>query len=261
MKVLLDVGANMGQTARPALDAKYGFDKVISFEPAPPCWPELEAIKDPRFQLCKFGLWNKTCQHTIHDPGSQGASIYNDLEYPGRGSKTMSIDLVKASDWMAKNISSGDTVFMKLNCEGSEVDIVEDLLESGELRKVYNLMIAFDVRRSATLRGREAPLRARLRAQNYQNVAFSEDVMRGVTHQDRIDHWLALVGAHERLPLEELRRKYAPILTQLSQKSGRLARLEQSLRDHVLAHLPAPLQNLSRTVWGRIMRGHREGPA
>lgn len=261
MKVFLDVGANTGQTARVALDRRYAFDRIVSFEPAPQCWSEIEAIGDPRLELCKFGLSNRTCRMDLHDPGSQGASIYEDMDVAHLSSAPVKIDLVRASDWFREHVTTGDTLFVKLNCEGSECDIVDDLIDSGELRKVYNANIAFDVRRSPTLRSREVPLRKKLRRFGYQNVAFSEDVMRGVTHEDRIRHWLDLVGASENLPLDELKRKYAPTLAKLSSRSGRLLRIEQSLRTHLFKRLPAPLKDVFRLMWGRLMRGHRQGPA
>jgi FkbM family methyltransferase len=259
-KILLDVGAHTGQTIRPALDPAYGFERVVAFEPAPSCWPEIEAIGDPRVQLCRFGLWKETCRLELHDAGSQAASLIEDFENEDPAAPAAIVDLVRARDWVRQNVSDGDIVFMKLNCEGSECDIVEDLLDSGELRKIYNAMITFDVRKSESLRGRERPLRRRLLQSGYENVAFAEDVMRGATHADRIRHWLDLVGARETLPPAELRRKYADTLRDLSHRTGRLARFEQWLRVHVFRRLPSPFKATARNAWGRLMRGRRQGP-
>ena len=261
MKILLDVGAHIGQTARAALDPAYGFDRVVSFEPAPECWPDLEAIDDPRFALCRFGLWRETCRHELHDAGTQAGSLFSDFENEGERGSVTTVELVRASDWLAENVADGDIVFMKLNCEGAEVDIVDDLAGSGQLRRVYNAMVTFDVRKSPSLRGLEVPLRRRLAREGYANVAFAEDVMHGATHEDRIRHWLDLVGAREDLPLEALRAKYSPVLTDLSSRSGRLVRMEQSLRTHFFRRLPSPLKAAARRVWGRVMRGRRAGPA
>src|SRR5437016_5446147 len=43
---------------------------------------------------------------------------------------------VRASDWFRANGTKDDTVFIKLNCEGCECDIIEDVFESGEYKKV-----------------------------------------------------------------------------------------------------------------------------
>lgn len=260
MKILLDVGAHTGQTTQAVLDPAYRFDRIVSFEPAPQCWPAIEAIADPRVELCRFGLWRETCERPLHDAGTQAASLFADFESEEHTAQTTTIKLVRAADWVKANVSESDVVFMKLNCEGAECDIVEDLLDAGELRKVYNAMITFDVRKSGSLRGRELPLRNRLLREGYHNVSFAEDVMRGTTHADRIHHWLDLVGAREQVPVEELRAKYAGVLADLSRRRGRLARLEQSLRVHLFRHLPEPGKSLARNVWGRLMRGRRQGP-
>lgn len=260
MKVFLDVGANLGQTCEAVLDPRYGFDRIVAFEPAAVCWPAIEAIADPRAELCRFGLWRETCKHELYDAGTQSASLFDDYESEERTSRIETIDLVRASDWVAEHISTGDVVFMKLNCEGAECDIVEDLLDSGEFAKIYNVMITFDVRKSESQHSRELPLRRRLRREGHENVSFAEDVMRGATHAERIQHWLGLVGAEESLTLDELRAKYSPTLADLSSRSGRLARTERWLRAHVFRWMPDPLKRLARGIWGRFMRGRREGP-
>ncbi len=259
MKILLDVGGNTGQTVRAVLD-HFNFDRIVTFEPAPQCWREIESIGDPRVELCRFGLWRETCERELHDPGSEAASIFADFESQDRSTKVTTINLVKASDWLAANVSDDDVVFMKLNCEGAECDIIEDLLESGQFGKIYNVMVTFDVRKSQSQRSRELPLRRRLLREGHRNVVYAEDVLRGETHAERIANWLNMVGAPEGVSLAELRTKYAPLLADLSQRKGRLARLEVFLRAHFFRHVPGPLKPAFAHIWGRLMRGRRQGP-
>lgn len=254
MKILLDVGANTGQTARAALSARYSFDRIVCFEPAPPCWREIESIGDPRTQLCKFGLSNKTGSQTLYNPGSLDGTLFPDMAGVEASSAQVMIELRRARDWFLDNISPSDIVFMKLNCEGSECDIVEDLLESGQLQNVYSVMIDFDVRKIRSMRNREIIVRQKLRAARCQNVAFAEDVMFGDSHEARICRWLDSVGAHESLPVEALREKYAPIFLRLSSRSGRVARLEEALRRTVFAWLPPPLKSLTRYFMRKVRR-------
>ncbi len=253
MKVLLDVGANMGQSARAAIDPRYGFDRIYCFEPAPACWPGIAEIGDPRIELCKFGLWSQTCEKKLYRPGFLGASIFPDMTNLGSdGVDSTTIKLVRATDWFKEHVRDGDTVLVKLNCVGSECDIVDDLLGSNELRKAYNVMIDFDVRYVPSLRAREAEIRRRLRSRNYTNITFSEDVMRGATHADRLHHWLDLIGAHENLPVGELRRKYDATLKRLSARTGTVLRLKLALRRNTFDRWPSPVQDLSRTLWRRV---------
>jgi FkbM family methyltransferase len=255
MRIFLDVGAHIGQTARAVLEPRYRFDRVVCFEPAEACWSEIAALSDPRLQLLKFGLWRETCRKPLYDPGYMGGSLFPDMETVRAGTGSVSVDLVRARDWFVENVPADALVFMKLNCEGAECDIVEDLLDAGLLPRVYNLMIDFDVRKSPTLRGRERVLRRRLREAELENVAFSEDVMVGPTHEDRTRHWLDLVGAADDLERPEVRARYQPTLKRLSSRSGALARWEQAIRGTLYARLPAPVKKTARAVWRRFMHG------
>jgi FkbM family methyltransferase len=255
MKILLDVGAHIGQSARAALDPRYGFDKIVCFEPAPPCWPQIESIADPRVELVKFGLWKETCKRDLYRGGFVGASIFPDMENLTQSeAPALSIELVRARDWFRANVPNDALVFMKLNCEGSECDIIDDLLDAGELAKVYNVMVDFDVRFVPSLRKRELEVRRHLKDAGYRGAVFSDDVMKGATHEERLRNWLETVGAHENLDRRQLEAKYQRTLQELSRKSGLRARLRLAFRRNVFVRLPLPMQNAARRVV-RAFRG------
>lgn len=200
MKVFLDVGAHTGETlaAVKAMD----FDRIVCFEPAAGCWPALEKLAGAvplvkgaqrKVSIEKFGLWNQTCPAPIFQPGTQGGGMWK--KDRGLIDETAVCRFVRASTWFRDNIKADDQVFLKLNCEGAECDILDDLLDAGEFYKVAHVMIDFDVRKIAALKHRESEIRDRLTAFPFPRVAFSKDVMRGETHVDRIRNWLRLVNA------------------------------------------------------------------
>src|SRR5262249_33531928 len=125
LKVFLDVGAHDGASLHAVRDPKYGFDRIYCFEPASSCWPVLEAVSDERVTVCRFGLWDRTGEHTLYDTGSVGASVFADKFAGARAGEPARF--VRATDWFLDNLGERDVVFLKLNCEGAEVDIVEDL--------------------------------------------------------------------------------------------------------------------------------------
>jgi FkbM family methyltransferase len=204
MKVFLDVGAHEGSTLLAVRDPKYGFDRIYCFEPASQCWPALERLADRRVTVCRHGLWNRTTEQTLYDPGSRGASLYADKFRDSRAHER--IELVRASDWFRGNLRAGDEVYVKLNCEGAEVDIVEDLLDAGLLAQVRSVMIDPDVRKIPSQAHRERELRERLAASGLTNYALEEDVMIGDSHRQRIQHWLRSAGAEDRSPGARLRQ-------------------------------------------------------
>ena len=196
MKVFLDVGAHDGGTLAAVRDPKFGFDRIYCFEPARACWPALEAFRDERVAVCRFGLWNRTCDHELYDPGSVGASVFPDKFQDTRSGEPARF--VRATAWFREHLRDNDEIYLKLNCEGAEADIVEDLLESGELVRVRSVMIDPDVRKIPSQAHRERELRDRLAASRLTNYAMEEDVMIGATHHERIQHWLRVAGAEER---------------------------------------------------------------
>ena len=186
-RTFLDVGAHNGQTLAAILPV--GFDRIVCFEPVPACWPHLKQFTDPRLKLEKFGLWNKTASAMVHKPGAKGAGMWR-KDKEARPTPTQACDFVRASEWFAANVSADETVYMKLNVEGAECDIVDDLLDSGEFAKVAYVMIDFDVRKIGALKHREAETRKRLEPYPFPRVAYCRDVMKGETHQARIRNWL-----------------------------------------------------------------------
>ena len=204
MKVFLDVGAHVGSTLMAVRDPKYAFDRIYCFEPASSCWPALKKRADRRVTICHFGLWNRTTKQTLYDPGSSGASLYADKFREGTTGEK--IRLVRASEWFSNNVRAEDEVYLKLNCEGAEVEILEDLLDTGCLAQVRSVMIDPDVRKVPSQAHRESELRERLALSGLTNYALEEDVMVGRTHRERIQHWLRGAGAERRSPTIWLRQ-------------------------------------------------------
>lgn len=207
MKVFLDVGAHEGETLRAVRDPKYGFGRICCFEPASSCWEALEAVADDRVVICRFGLWSRTCEHSLYEPGSSGGSLFEDKFPPAPGRLAVeACQLMRATGWFRANLDERDEIFMKLNCEGAECDIVEDLLDSGELERVRSVMIDFDVRKIPSLAHREGELRERLASAGLGNCVFADEVMVGKTHRDRIQNWLKAAGAEEASSVVRMRQ-------------------------------------------------------
>jgi FkbM family methyltransferase len=220
-KVFLDVGAHEGETLDAVLDPKFGFERIYCFEPASVCWPRLESARDARVTVCRFGLWNRTTEHDLYDAGSAGATLFADKFEDRRAAAPARF--VRATDWFREHLAAGDQVYVKLNCEGAEVDIVEDLLDSGELARVRAVMIDPDVRKIASQAHRERELVERLDASGLTNYAMEADVMIGATHRARIQHWLRTAGAEERGTATQLRQLVFLLVRTLRRLRRRLA--------------------------------------
>jgi FkbM family methyltransferase len=211
MRVFLDVGAHLGQTARAVLDHRYRFDRVVSFEPASGCWPHLGRVRDPRFAFCRFGLWRRTTDLPIFDPGTLGASIFKRAKH--REGRRQVARFVRASEWFERNVSQDDLVAVKLNCEGAECDILEDLIDSSEIRKIGFLLVHFDVRKIPGLRHREREVRARLDQIEGLRYVVAQELRAGPTVRASVQTWLATAGLDQYSALSPLSRLRSRIAT------------------------------------------------
>jgi FkbM family methyltransferase len=159
VKVFLDIGAHRGETLKVVREPRWAFDRIVCFEPAPMCWPEIEALSDDRVELCQFGLWSGDTTMTLHNPGDIGASIAADSK-PVKA--TADCEFRDAAKWFAANLSDADVVYAKINVEGAEADLIDRLFQSGELSKIDRLLVHFDVRKAPSLAHREPEVRRQL---------------------------------------------------------------------------------------------------
>lgn len=143
-RIFLDIGAHEGQTLEIVTQERYGFDEIHSFEPMPGQFATLDRFD---VNLHNFGLSDRTCSRPVYGANEQyEASVYR---APGRidDSVETECDFVRATDWFKRNVPSDAQVIAKMNCEGSEADILNDLIKSKEIWKIDHVAIAFDIRR------------------------------------------------------------------------------------------------------------------
>ena len=172
-RIFLDVGAHQGQTIEMMLRPRFKVDCIVGFDPSPLCHAILDRKfgGNPKVTIVKQGLWSETCEMDLHNEGSQGGTVHADYQTTCNPEPRVTrCSFVKASDWFRDHVAEDDEVFLKLNCEGSECDIINDLLETGEYRKVKATFVDFDVRKSPSQKHKEGELRERMKAEGINNV-------------------------------------------------------------------------------------------
>jgi len=197
MKIFLDVGGHHGETVEEVLKEKYHFDIIHTFEPVVSnCDIIKEQYNDDKLVINAFGLWDRSCRSIIYNAGHVGGTLFKE-KYNGKRKKPngdIECEFVRATDWFQENISNDDYVIMKINAEGAEIDIVDDLLNSCEYDKINHLMIDFDVRKIDGKKHLKKYLKDKLNKFNKDNYLTQSQAMRGKTHQIRIAHWLKMIG-------------------------------------------------------------------
>lgn len=201
-RIFLDVGAHRGETAKAAL--MFDFDEVHSFEPASAQRAVVEelAASDPRLSVHAFGLAGRDGSARLYFGAyTTGASLFADKRNvdPDRYED---IHLRRASHWMQENVSPDDMILMKINVEGAEVEILEDLESSGQLPWFRQLLYYPDSRKVASLRSRGRVVTARITAA-HQNVRSAHDVFNIAGDLDittRTANWLQTLDEVARIP-------------------------------------------------------------
>lgn len=191
MKIFLDVGAHIGETLEIALESKYGFDKLYCFEPVRECLDVIRTrYNDKRLVLCEYGLWNKDCIMSLYNPGDLGASVFKDK--PRRHDKGfLNVKFVSASNWFNENLNFDNQIYLKLNCEGAECVILDDLIDSGQYKKIAVLMVDFDVVKIPSQRHLMKEMKMKLSRLNIPKIFYADDFNFGRrAHKLFTSNWL-----------------------------------------------------------------------
>lgn len=207
-KVFLDVGAHLGETLEAVREPRWGFDRIYCFEPAEVCWPAIEAVaaEDDRVELCRFGLWLRDDRVALHDPGEIGASM---IEAKALSDSHAQIEVRDAARWFAAHLGEDDTVVAKINCEGAECDILDRLIEGGQIHQLDELVVHWDVRKIAGQAHREAATKARLDALGVP-YRDAETILFGGNTLEKTRNWL---GHWHAGPMGKLRHRWLHYVT------------------------------------------------
>jgi FkbM family methyltransferase len=189
MRIFLDVGAHDGETLDVALDPKWGFDRIDSFEPASTRLKTLRKFRHKRLAIHDFGLSSQTKNTTLYGAGLLGGSIYSEKNYLDAKATSYKeeIKLQSASEWLTKNTSADDEVFLKLNCEGSEADILENLISEQLIFRVKSIYVDFDIRKVLGQAHRQKEIEDKLRS---LQIDFQTPDTLGIAANAGVEKWL-----------------------------------------------------------------------
>ena len=270
MKIFIDIGSHVGETLIEATKEKYAFDEIYCFEPSLYCIEDLQkfADKDKRITICDFGLSKGNQNAELFQPGSLGGTIVKgEIHDVGKDHdetfrddrKVESIKLRDASEWFKENINPNDCIVVKTNCEGSEVDILDSLIDGDFMKNIYSFLVTFDIREHKEFQHREIEIRKKLKHTGLTNFCFSDDVMIGHSHIERIANWLRLFGIDSsEKDLGVLKQNYRKVFLKYSSKSGFFTRWEIRLKRIVnYKNLPLWLKK-TLSFFKRILGLNRE---
>jgi FkbM family methyltransferase len=198
-RVFVDVGGFKGESSCAALDPSFGFRRVFCFEPVRSCFTEiLSNLSNRRLEVTNAGLLDRDARLPIFFPGTLGASVFADAPaIAGANAESEMCNFTRATEFFRTRIAETDRVWMKLNCEGAEVAILSDLINSGESRKLQEVLIDFDAAKIPSARASVAALLELLGSVTF-SFHFPEEVQFGmVNNYGGIHNWLRMTCPRE----------------------------------------------------------------
>jgi FkbM family methyltransferase len=155
VRVFIDVGGYQGHSTLAALDPIFGFHRIYCFEPVPDLARRLrDTINDCRVVVIQACLSNRDGTALMYHAGTLAGTIFEDgPSYGGEGFEVV-VPTISAASFAKSCLAYGDFVRIKLNCEGAEIDIIEDLIQARSEALLENALIDFDARKVASLKAR-----------------------------------------------------------------------------------------------------------
>jgi FkbM family methyltransferase len=178
LRIFVDIGAHYGESVFKALNPSLGFDLILAFEPSSYAVNRIKRIKDSRLLVrhCALGPSNK--RMTLYGSGSLGASIYDDK----KGNTLVPSETIfvkNASEELRKYVIPENEIFLKLNCEGSEIEILQNLKASGLLKNIDHIYVDWDARKIPSLQEQYLVFRKKLLDENYDITSADQFPIQG----------------------------------------------------------------------------------
>tara|TARA_Y100000310_G_scaffold270565_1_gene284505 strand:+ start:20528 stop:21103 length:576 start_codon:yes stop_codon:yes gene_type:complete len=139
-KVFLDCGAHNGES----IDEFYRLFKdadeyeIHSFEPNPDMWPLLEKKKTI---LHKVGVWgdNDEIDYYKGENSEGGTFLRNKASGKVDYNNPIRAEVVRLSEWIKKNFDKEDYIILKIDIEGAEYWVLDDLFDTGMMSWINEL--------------------------------------------------------------------------------------------------------------------------
>ncbi len=148
--VFLDIGGHKGQTTQQVIKSNL-FDQIYTFEPVPQLASRIESLakkinkRGTKVEVIQAAIGQDDGEATLYMPGTHSGTIYKNRWE--NEPESICVPKLDAGKWFRETLNAEDIVFVKINCEGGEVGIIDSLVASQQLNKISNVMIDFDIKR------------------------------------------------------------------------------------------------------------------
>jgi FkbM family methyltransferase len=141
--LFLDIGAHTGEALEEALRPIYKINRVYAIEPSKFGIYKLTKFKDTRVKIFSSAVSNYNGVASLYAAGSVGGSLFSDKHRHWKNVETVQVK--KFSDWAIANLSSSYNIYIKINVEGSEFFILQEILLIYEKFRIKSILLSIDI--------------------------------------------------------------------------------------------------------------------
>lgn len=214
-RVFIDVGAHNGATIAMALEGGYPFDRLISAEPDPDMVAHLEQrfsddVATGRYQVAPVGLGKEVGTARLYGDNSGGGASVIATKFAPDARASREIQIVDWGAFLDRYSLRGAALYVKINAEGAEIDIVDSLL-AHDRGEVQSLVVDYDIIKTPF--GGWKKWRS-VRALTRSGLTFqrSEDVFPKHGPRPGIHNWLSAIPELVNPPIPQDRPPFKRIL-------------------------------------------------
>ena len=190
----IDVGGHEGETLDEVLRDDYEFDRIHCFEPQAQCFKFLRRKykfheDNGYLSLHNCGLSDQDKTAKLYGSGL-GASVFAD-KHDIDNSKVESVHFYETTRFFDTYLDKKSRIIMKLNCEGGEIAVLQNLINSGYIHWINHVRIDFDCRKIPSQKHNENEILDTLKKVNFTNFQVVRNEGKYISHTDGIRLWLS----------------------------------------------------------------------
>jgi len=147
--LLLDIGAHFGEALEEILRPIYKIDSVYAIEPSSVAIKKLSKFKDRRLKIYPFAVSNYDGEANLFSAGAVGGGLFSDKKKHWKNTEIVHVS--KFSEWANSNLNRSENIFIKINVEGSEFFILQEILEVYKQFNIKSILLSIDIEKVPSL--------------------------------------------------------------------------------------------------------------
>jgi FkbM family methyltransferase len=147
--VLVDIGAHFGEALEETLRPIYKIDRVYAIEPSSVGIKKLSRFKDKRLKIYPIAVSNYNGQANLFSAGSVGGGLFSDKRRHWKNTEV--VNVLKFSEWAFNSLNGNENIFIKINVEGSEIFILQEIVKIYKKFNIKSILLSIDIEKVPSL--------------------------------------------------------------------------------------------------------------